>query len=63
MISRKYEEALKCLDENQLAEKEEFEYHQKEIENVCRPVMIKLYGCPRSQQITVSNGPTVEEVD
>ena len=63
IISSKCEEALKWLDENQLAEKEEFEYHQKEIENVCRPVMIKLYGCPRSQQITVSNGPTVEEVD
>ena len=27
MISRKCEEALKWLDENQLAEKEEFEYH------------------------------------
>ena len=51
------------MDENQLVEKEEFEYYQKEIENVCKPVMTKLYGGPRSQQNTTSNGPTVEEVD
>ena len=63
MISRKCEEALKWLDENQLAEKEEFEYHQKEIENVYRPVITKLYGDTTSQQNTTSNGPTVEEVD
>ena len=63
MISKKCEEALKWLDENQLAEKEEFEYHQKEIENVCGPVMTKLYGDTSSQQNTASNGPTFEEVD
>ena len=63
MISSKCEEALKWLDENQLAEKEEFEYHQKDVENVCRPVMAKLYGGTTSQQNTTSNGPTVEEVD
>ena len=62
-ISSKCEEALKWLDENQLAGKEEFEYQQKEIENVCRPVMPKLYGGTTSQQNTTSNGPTVEEVD
>ena len=63
MISGKCEEALKWLDDNQLAEKEEFEYHQKEIENVCRPVMTKLYGGSTSQQSEPSNGPTVEEID
>ena len=63
IISSKCEEALKWLDENQLAEKEEFEYHQKEIENVCRPVMTKLYGGSTSQQNSPSNGHTVEEVD
>ena len=63
LISSKCEEALKWLDENQLAEKEEFEYHQKDVENVCRPVMAKLYGGTTSHQNTTSNGPTVEEVD
>ena len=63
MISRKCEEALAWLDEDQLAENEEFEYNQKEIENVCRPVMTKLHGGCTSQQNNPSNGPTVEEVD
>ena len=63
MISRKCQEALKWLDENQLAEKEEFEYHQKETENICKPVMAKLYGGSTSQQNNPSNRPTVEEVD
>ena len=63
MIYRKCEEALKWLEEDQLAEKEEFEYHQKEIENVCRPVMAKLYGGCTSHQNNTSNGPTVGEVD
>ena len=63
MISSKCEEALKWLDENQLAEKGEFEYHQKDVENVCRPVIAKLYGGTTSQQNTTSNGPPVEEVD
>ena len=63
MISRKCEEALKWLVENQLAEKEEFEYHQEEIENVCKPVMTKLYSANTSQQNNPSNGPTAEEID
>ena len=56
MISRKCEEALKWSDENQLAEKGEFEYHQKEIENICKPVMTKLYGGSTSQQNNPSSG-------
>ena len=63
VISRKCEEALKWLDENQLAEKEEFECQQKYIENVCKPVMTKLYDGTTSQQNSTSGGPTVEEVD
>ena len=63
MVSRKCKEALKWLDENQLAEKEEFEYHQKEIETVYRPVMTKLYGGSTSQQSNPSNRPIAEEVD
>jgi len=37
-------EAIKWLDGNQLAEKEEFEHHQKEVEKVCNPIVAKLYG-------------------
>lgn len=37
------EEALKWLESNQLAEKEEFEHRQKDLEAICKPVITKLY--------------------
>jgi len=40
----KVEEVIKWLDANQLAEKDEFESKQKEIEQVCNPVITKLYA-------------------
>merc|ERR1712045_969931 len=63
--------ALKWLDANQLAEKEEFEDKQKELETMSRPLMTKIYGgqgaqsCGQQQQQKSSNGsgPTIEEVD
>jgi len=36
--------AIKWLDANQLADKEEFEHKQKEVEKVCAPVITKMYG-------------------
>jgi heat shock protein 1/8 len=43
-ITESIEEALKWMEINQLAEKEEFEHKLKEIEKLCSPVMTKLYG-------------------
>ncbi|KAK2701497.1 heat shock 70 kDa protein cognate 4-like [Artemia franciscana] len=37
-------ETIKWLNVSQLAEKEEYEEKQKEIENVCNPIITKLYG-------------------
>ena len=31
------------LDSNQLADKEEYEHKQKELECVCKPIIIKIY--------------------
>lgn len=42
-ITTKCDETLKWLDLNQMAEKEEFEAQQKELEAVCNPIMTKLY--------------------
>merc|ERR1719150_1668407 len=62
--------ALKWLDANQLAEKEEFEDKQKELETMSRPLMTKIYGgqgaqsCGQQQQKSSNgSGPTIEEVD
>jgi len=68
------DDALKWMDANQLAEKEEFEDKQKELETMSKPIMSKIYGgqagesCGQQQQRSTSNsnggaGPTIEEVD
>jgi len=42
-ITEKCDEAIKWLDANQLAEVEEFQDKQKEVEGVCNPIITKLY--------------------
>uniref|UniRef100_A0A3B3SWC9 Uncharacterized protein n=1 Tax=Paramormyrops kingsleyae TaxID=1676925 RepID=A0A3B3SWC9_9TELE len=69
----KCREAITWLENNQLAEKEEYEHQLKELEKVCSPIVTKLYqggtpagGCgsqARSTSASNSQGPTIEEVD
>ncbi|KAL7642533.1 UNVERIFIED_CONTAM: hypothetical protein RMT77_007094 [Armadillidium vulgare] len=70
-------ETIKWLDQNQLAEKEEFQHKQKELEIIVNPIITKMYqgagggagGMPGSCGMesgfsgASSRGPTVEEVD
>jgi L1 cell adhesion molecule like protein len=42
-ILEKCSEIIRWLDSNQLADKEEFEHKQKEIEGICNPIITKLY--------------------
>ncbi|XP_073838973.1 heat shock protein 70 cognate 4 [Musca autumnalis] len=42
-IMDKCNETIKWLDANQLADKEEYEHRQKELEGVCNPIITKLY--------------------
>lgn len=74
-ILNKIKDVLSWLDNNQLAEKDEFVDKQKELESICRPIITKLYqggaggpypgGVPTGGPNGGSNsgGPTVEEVD
>ncbi|XP_022196826.2 heat shock protein 68-like [Nilaparvata lugens] len=72
------DECLQWLDNNTLAEKEEFEHKLKELQQLCSPIMAKIYSSQgggdgrRSQtcgqqfnqgQSFNNNGPTIEEVD
>jgi L1 cell adhesion molecule like protein len=65
------EGAISWLDANQLAEADEFEHKQKELEGLCNPLMQKLYssggasGGPRQQQHQQqpTAEPSVQEVD
>lgn len=63
----KCEEALKWLEENMLAEKEEYDYKMKDVQTVCSPLMAKLHGGGQGQSqggsSGGSSGPTVEEMD
>merc|ERR1712158_350578 len=43
-VNDKCDEAIKWLDANQLAEVEEFNEKQKEVEGVCNPIITKLYA-------------------
>ncbi|CAG9812617.1 unnamed protein product [Phaedon cochleariae] len=55
------------LDNNTMADKEEFEYKMKEMTKVCGPIMAKLHGSGRSSGGQTSGdqdgGPVIEEVD
>merc|ERR1712043_87620 len=42
-ITKKCDEIIKWLDANQLAEVEEFQDKQKEVEGICNPIVTKLY--------------------
>ncbi|XP_012991726.3 heat shock 70 kDa protein [Esox lucius] len=70
----KCNQTISWLENNQMAEKEEFEYQQKELEKICNPIISKLYqgagGAPPTGSCgsqagggSSSQGPTIEEVD
>merc|ERR1712118_130317 len=42
-IEKAVQETLDWLDKNQLAEKDEFEGKQKELEGIVNPIMMKVY--------------------
>lgn len=44
VVLDKCNDVIRWLDANQLAEKEEFEDKQKELEKVCNPIITKMYG-------------------
>ncbi|CAG9560706.1 unnamed protein product [Danaus chrysippus] len=61
-VRNECDETLKWLDNNVLAEKEEYEHKLKEIQRVCSPAMSKMHGASNNYQQN-NTGPTVEEVD
>merc|ERR1712167_330865 len=78
-IEKAVQDTLDWLDKNQLAEKDEFEAKQKELEGIVNPIMMKVYqaagggGMPEGGMPGGGfdggaapgggSGPTVEEVD
>merc|ERR1711920_1044716 len=75
-IEKAVQDTLDWLDKNQLAEKDEFEAKQNELEGIVNPIMMKVYqaaggggGMPEGGMPGAgappggAGGPTVEEVD
>merc|ERR1711935_1003562 len=74
-IEAAVQEALDWLERNQMAEKDEFDAKQKEVEGIVNPIMMKVYqaaggeggmpdmGGAGGAPPTSGTGPTVEEVD
>nr|AAB18177.1 heat shock protein 70 [Botryllus schlosseri] len=63
-ILDKCSESLSWLDNNHTAENEEYEYQQKELENVPTTILPKLHqGHSADPNGSNATGPTVEEVD
>jgi len=62
-------EVVKWLDNSLLAEKEEYEFKLKEVEQECKPIMMKLHGGSGGAAGAApggapgGKGPTIEEVD
>ncbi|XP_076307716.1 heat shock protein 70 B2-like [Tachypleus tridentatus] len=64
-VNQKCEDTIRWIDNNSLAEKDEFEYKLKEVQQECSPIMTKLHQTTDSRNTSKSSrsGPTVEEVD
>ena len=77
-VMEKANEAIRWLDSNQMAETDEFNHKQKELEAICNPIITKMYqqqsagagqgqrgpgSCGRQSGQGFNSGPTVEEVD
>ncbi|KAM4019055.1 heat shock 70 kDa protein-like [Anomaloglossus baeobatrachus] len=74
LISDTCKETITWLENNQLAEKDEYTHKQKELEKVCQPIITKMYrggmpggmptsSCGSQARQGSSSGPTIEEVD
>ena len=68
LVINKCDETMKWLDNNTLAEKEEYDHQLQALHKVCSPMMSKLHGSqPNSSHSEPSGhaqqGPTVEEMD
>ncbi|BFF96998.1 heat shock 70 kDa protein cognate 1 [Drosophila madeirensis] len=76
-VLQKCSETIAWLDANQLAERQEYEHRQQELERICSPIITRLYQSAGMQQPPPSGGsangpatggggsagPTIEEVD
>jgi len=64
------QDTINWLDQNQNADKVVFEDKLKQLENICNPIVAKMYsggasgtGGPQTDMNSENRGPKIEEVD
>ena len=65
-VEEEVSKVLSWVEENQLAEKDEYEHKLEELQKFCTPIMTKLHAAGSSGKGPMPNGsqgPTMEEVD
>nr|XP_018914257.1 PREDICTED: major heat shock 70 kDa protein Ab-like [Bemisia tabaci] len=62
-VKEQCDNTLRWLDNNSLAEKDEYDHKLQEVQKVCMPIMSKLHGAGGGAGAPGAGGPTVEEVD
>ncbi|CAG0905191.1 unnamed protein product [Darwinula stevensoni] len=67
-LASKCEDVLRWVDNNQLADKDEYERKLKDLQKDCTPFMMKIHQAPGSgstgeNRSKSAGGPTIEEVD
>ena len=65
-VEEEVSKVLSWVEENQLAEKDEYEHKLEELQKFCTPIMTKLHAAGSSGKEPMPNGsqgPTMEEVD
>jgi len=66
-VEKAIEETVQWIERNALAEKDEFDHKQKELENICNPIVAKAYqaagGDAGASGAGPKKGPSVQEVD
>ncbi|WAR00020.1 HSP74-like protein [Mya arenaria] len=60
-VTSKCDDALRWLDDNCLADKDEFEHKQQELQVACGPIMTRLHK--GANDASSGSGPKVEEMD
>ncbi|CAD5124216.1 unnamed protein product [Dimorphilus gyrociliatus] len=61
-VTEKCNYVIEWLDNNQTAEKEEFDHQMKELESFCKPIITRIYQGAETNN-NEGNGPNIEELD
>nr|CBL53159.1 putative heat shock protein 70 [Psammechinus miliaris] len=65
VVTKAVDDVINWMENNSLADKEEFSFKLEELQKTCSPIMAKLHAGPQANPSSTGSGggPTVEEMD